>query len=128
MMSKRDDACPMPGSSKESQAADKSTRIRDLNDWFRRSFLGGQLVITRGVADFGHERVVVLLDRVRRFDAFTPDNDPHGEHDFGAFEEGGNRFFWKIDYYDRSMEFGSPDPADTAVTARVLTLMLADEY
>jgi hypothetical protein len=65
---------------------------------------------------------------MRRFDAFTPDNDPHGEHDFGAFDEGGDRFFWKIDYYDKQMEFGSPDAADPDVTARVLTLMLAEEY
>jgi uncharacterized protein DUF3768 len=127
-MAKRDDACPHLGASNEPQAADTTTRIRDLNDWFRRSFLGGKVVMTRGVADFEPTRVVMLLDRVRRFDAFTPDNDPHDEHDFGAFEEGGDRFFWKIDYYDRSMEFGSPDPADSAVTARVLTLMLADEY
>jgi hypothetical protein len=127
-MTKRDDACPHLGASSEPQAADTTTRIRDLNDWFRRSFLGGKVVMTRGVADFEPTRVVMLLDRVRRFEAFTPDNDPHDEHDFGAFEEGGDRFFWKIDYYDRSMEFGSPDPADSAVTARVLTLMLADEY
>ena len=36
--------------------------------------------------------------------------------------------FRKIDYYDRATEAGSPDPADPAVTTRVLTLMRADEY
>jgi Protein of unknown function (DUF3768) len=65
---------------------------------------------------------------VRAFAAFTEDNDPHGEHDFGIVDNGDVRCLWKIDYYDREMEFMSPDPADPAVTTRILTLMLADEY
>jgi hypothetical protein len=36
--------------------------------------------------------------------------------------------FGRIDCYDRATEMGSPDPADPAVTARVLTIVLADEY
>ncbi len=62
------------------------------------------------------------------FDAFTPDNDPHGERDFGSFEHEGERIFWKIDYYDRSLQFGSEDPSDPRQTRRVLTIMLASEY
>jgi hypothetical protein len=38
------------------------------------------------------------------------------------------RYFWKVDCYDRATEFGSPDPADPAVTTRVLTILRADEY
>jgi uncharacterized protein DUF3768 len=106
----------------------QTRRIRDLNDRFRRSMRGGKVVMTRGVADFDPMRIAVLLDRVRGFDAFTPDNDPHREHDFGAFEEGGERFFWKIDYYDKEMAFGSSDATNPDVTTRVLTLMRADEY
>ena len=63
---------------------------------------------------------------MRAFDAFNEDNDPHGEHDFGAVDE--VRYFWKVDCYDRATEFGSPDPADPGVTTRVLTIMHADEY
>jgi hypothetical protein len=55
-------------------------------------------------------------------------NPNHGEHDFGAVDEAGVRYFWKIEYYDRATEFGSPDPADPAVSTRVLTIMRADEY
>lgn len=40
----------------------------------------------------------------------------------------GTPIFWKIDYYDRKVEFGSENPADPAQTTRVLTLMLAQEY
>ena len=69
-----------------------------------------------------------LLAQVRVFDAFTDDSDPHGEHDFGAIDEGGVRCFWKIDLYDRATEMGSPDPADPAVITRVPTIMRADEY
>jgi hypothetical protein len=103
-------------------------RIRALNDDFRRSFVGGLVVITAGVEAIPAEQRKSLLAKVRAFDAFTEDNDPRGEHDFGALDEAGVRYFWKVDYYDRATEFGSPDPADPAVTTRVLTVMLASEY
>ena len=65
---------------------------------------------------------------MRAYDRFTADNDPHGEHDFGSFELSGERLFWKIDYYDLDLQFGSNDPCEPALTRRVLTLMLASEY
>ena len=73
------------------------------------------------------ERLAVL-DKVRRFDQFTQDNDPYGEHDFGMIEHQGQKFFWKFDYYDRNMEFGSPEPSDAQQTTRVLTVFLSEEY
>ena len=103
-------------------------RIRALNDAFRRTFVGGMVMITAGVEAMPVEQRRSLLAKVRAFDAFTDDNDPHGEHDFGAIDEGGVRCFWKLDYFDRATEMGSPDPADPAVTTRVLTIMRADEY
>lgn len=65
---------------------------------------------------------------VRQFDSFTEDNDPYGEHDFGKIDWKGMVVFWKIDYYDLDLEMHSPDPSDSTVTARVLTVMLDDEY
>ena len=62
------------------------------------------------------------------YDDFCQANDPYGEHDFGAFEAEGHTIFFKIDYLDSALMFHSPDPADPAVTERVLTIMLAEEY
>ena len=105
------------------------TRIRELNDRFRITGQGnGSIVVTQGVQEHGLTFVRRALDAVRTFDAFSTDNDPWGEHDFGAFELDGEKLFWKLDMYDRSMTMGSPNPANEAETCRVLTIMLAHEY
>jgi len=115
--------------------ADKSVQIRALNDEFRAEpFLLGpaiadnKLVITRGVAERGNDFIDRAVTAVRTFSDFTQDNDPYGEHDFGAFELDDAKLYWKIDYYDRLLCWGSPDPADPAETRRVLTILLAEEY
>lgn len=105
-----------------------SKTIRELNDRFRTSFAGGRVLLTAGVSALSEHDRLTLLHLVRSFDAFTADNDPYEEQDFGAIDFGGEKYFWKIDYYDRSMNAGSDDPADPAATTRVLTVMLADEY
>ncbi len=71
---------------------------------------------------------IEIVNRVRSFDAFTPDNDPYGEHDFGAFDCQDRKIYWKFDYYERDTEWGSPDPSDSEQTLRVLTIFLAEEY
>jgi hypothetical protein len=107
---------------------DATREIRRLNDSFRRSLSGGgKRLMTAGIA-LPPEDQAAILGKVIALDAFTDDNDPHGEHDFGAFDHVGRRVFWKIDYYDQSLEFGSEDPPDPARTTRVLTIMLAEEY
>ena len=103
-----------------------AAKIRALNDQVRQSFTGCRVVITQGVQAL--DNLPDLLDQVRRFDAFTPDNDPYGEHDFGSFRHVGETIFWKFDYYDVDMTMHSPDASDPTVTTRVLTIMLADEY
>jgi hypothetical protein len=106
--------------------------IRVLNDELRRALPfpkpHGHLMATRGLKPLTVAKVSALVVAIRDFKDFTPNNDPHGEHDFGAVEHDGVRYFWKIDAYDRSLTFASPDPADPAVTTRVLTIMRADEY
>jgi hypothetical protein len=105
-----------------------SERIRQLNDDFRRTFAGGTVVVTLGVDALRPETKARVLLQVRTFDRFDRDNDPRGEHDFGSFQIGRERFFFKIDYYDLEMDGGSEDPADPAKTTRVLTVMKAEEY
>lgn len=107
---------------------DRSRRVADLNDTFRRSLVGGRVVMTPGVVALGSEGAMAILRQVAVFDAFTLDNDPYGEHDFGALTHESTTYFWQIDAYDRACEYGSPDPLDPAVTCRVLTVMRADEY
>ncbi len=111
-------------------ATSSQERIRDLNDAFRASgsSASGQWMITRGVQMLGAEFVILATRAVAAFDNFAPGNDPYGEHDFGSVKVAGERLFWKIDYYDPSLSYGSNDPADPAVTRRIMTIMLASEY
>jgi Protein of unknown function (DUF3768) len=106
----------------------KCDRVRVLNDNFRRTFVGGQVVMTQGVDALPIDTKARVLLAVRSFSNFTKDNDPHGEHDFGSIEVEGETYFFKLDYYSLDMECGSEDPADPQQTTRVLTIMRADEY
>jgi hypothetical protein len=108
----------------------KQAKIRELNDQLRTT-LGpqfGRVLMTAGVNALLSDVKATVIQRVATFSDFNADNDPHGEHDFGSFTLAGRKFFFKIDYYDAKMEFGSEDPADPAKTTRVLTIMLAEEY
>lgn len=104
------------------------SKIALLNDALRHTFAGGKVVMTSGVAALDEDELAQVLERVRAFDAFTNDNDPHGEHDFGSFEVGAVTYFFKVDCYAPDMEGDSEDPADPQMTTRVLTIMRADEY
>jgi hypothetical protein len=103
-------------------------KLQALNDALRTTFIGGRVMMTAGIAALPQAAQSEIVEAVQSFDAFSPDNDPHGEHDFAAFEAAGERCMWKIDYYDAAMEYGSDDPSDPACTTRVLTIMLANEY
>jgi len=107
---------------------DRSRQIAILNDSFRTSFVGGTIFVTEGLHQVGDEFIKLALCAARQFVAFTGDNDPHNEHDFGSMLVEGRNVLWKIDYYDPTMTQGSEDPANLAVTRRVLTVMLAEEY
>ena len=117
--------------------AETAAKIAEQNDRFRNTWgadftVPGQIVMTRGVADLSPAAKAIIMQRVQKFDSFTEENDPYGDHTFGTFdfEIGGNsyRIFWKIDLYDTEYVMGSEDPADPHVTRRVLTIMHASEY
>ena len=124
---------------------EQAARIARLND-LARSAMG---VACTAVATVGFRSLPAsdqsrARELIETFDAFTEDNDPHGERDFGTIyqladgrwtterprlrEDERERVFWKLDYYDRQMRFVSDDAANPAITRRVLTIMLSDEY
>ena len=114
-----------------------AVKIAEQNDRFRTTWgadftVPGQIVMTRGVADLSPAAKAIIMARVQGFDTFTEDNDPYGDHSFGAFdiEKAGDshRIFWKIDLYDTDYTMGSDDPTNLDVTRRVLTILHASEY
>ncbi|MGD9785688.1 MAG: DUF3768 domain-containing protein [Hyphomicrobiaceae bacterium] len=109
---------------------DRTARMRELNDGLRRTGAGGFIVVTSGVDALAPDDKQAVFALVRSFDAFTPDNDPWREHDFGSVEHDGQRYFWKITYYQAGSDYsqGAEDPSDASTTARVMTIMMAEEY
>ena len=113
-------------------------KVAVLNDQLRANINSPApniVVMTQGILAMVDSNPIIAVARqmelmfiVGNYANFSEDNNPHGERDFGDFEWRGTRCYWKIDYYDRQTEWGSPDPADPAVTCRVLTILRADEY
>ena len=103
-------------------------KIRELNDSFRQTLIGGKVLITRGVSAMSEIDREILLNKVKAFNSFSEKNDPYKEHDFGCINFKGEQFFWKIDYYDVDYCCLSPDASDDSVTNRVLTIMCAEEF
>jgi hypothetical protein len=110
------------------ESIEYAKRIAELNDRFRQTYWGGKVMTTCGVNELSEDITARLFRAVSEFDKFNWRNDPHGEHDFGKVVIDGQKFFWKIDYYNNTMDAGSEDPANPDVTTRVLTIMLASEY
>jgi Protein of unknown function (DUF3768) len=108
----------------------KTETIRALNDELRQHLSrNAELAfMTPGIAALGAEAVQRIVQTIAVYDDFCAANDPYEEHDFGSFEAEGEKIYFKIDYYDHSLTFHSPDPADPSLTRRVITIMLAHEY
>lgn len=100
----------------------KTVMISMLNDKFRQSGFGVTLTCgVQSVTDLDG-----LLRAVREFDNFNEDNDPWGEHDFGHLLWNGDKVFWKMDYYNQTLDaWEDPFSKDCK---RVITVMLANEY
>ncbi len=110
------------------QETPRTATISRLNDLLRTQGIGGRVVATIGVQSLNHAVRGKVVEAIRVYDDFGGDNDPYGEHDFGSVEVSGKKYFFKIDYYDPSLQRGSEDPADPEKTTRVMTIMRADEY
>lgn len=103
-------------------------KIRKLNDLLRCQGIGGRTLITSGVQCLEEDETQGLLKVVTEFTDFSSYNDPYFEHDCATVTYLDQTYVWKIDYYDKSLNFGSPDPSNSNITERVLTIMRADEY
>ncbi len=103
-------------------------QIRALNDQFRQTLTGGSVVVTQAVASLGSDLLEQIMAALALYDDFDADNDPYGEHDFGLITIDTAEILFKIDYYNKDRQMASPDPADPALTHRVLTIMLAEDY
>ena len=104
------------------------TDIATLNDNFRKSFIGGQVLLTAGIAAMSSEDKSNIVSLVQNFDNFTEDNNVYGERDFGSFDYKDEKILWKIDYYDLNHKYMSEDPSNPDITNRVLTIMTVYEY
>jgi hypothetical protein len=106
----------------------RTARIRQLNDQLRCKAAGGRIMVTSGIQALGTAGVCQVLAAVANFANFTEDNDPWGEHDCAILTVNKRRVMFKIDYCDLELRCHSPDASDPAVTHRVMTVMLAEEY
>lgn len=97
--------------------------IARLNDGLRKTCEGGTVVITRNVRGLIGFNALELITALANYDRFDENNDPHGERDFGDFPLFNTDLYFKIDYYDPDLKFGSDDPADASITHRVITIM-----
>jgi Protein of unknown function (DUF3768) len=106
-----------------------ATTIAELNDRFRKGdrTLGKHMASVL-VNALTSEQQQELTRLVRVFDTFTEGNDTYAERDFGSVEMDGEKYFWKIDYYDTEFEYGAEDPSDPRYTRRVMTLLHSSEY
>jgi ABC-type branched-subunit amino acid transport system substrate-binding protein len=106
----------------------KVRRVAELNDQLRTRLEGGKVMMTSGFAALEAGIKAQLMQAVMTFADFNTDNDPHGERDFCSVEVEGVKAFWKVDYYDTDIRYGSDDPSDASKTTRIATYMLAEEY
>ena len=109
-------------------ALDPAQRIRELNDDFRKRMLGGLVVMTTGIIALSPPQRQQIVRAVMMFSDFTANNDPYGERDFASLTQDNMKIIFKIDYYDLDLSAASPNPSDPAVTTRVLTIMLGEEW
>jgi len=106
--------------------AQKAVKIRATNDRLRKLLPAVEhphkVTLSEQVGALEPEALARLMLLVRDFDDFSEDNNPHGEHDLGQVEMGGESYFWKYDYYDDAFEGHQEDGN------RVLILMETSEY
>jgi len=103
-------------------------RVCELNDNFRSSFRGGQVLLTDSVAALPDMVKASALEKVATFNQFTNANDPLGIHDYGWFEHCNRVVLWRLHTYNLALDGFSPDPSDPTATRRILFIGLAQDW
>lgn len=88
--------------------------IAAQNNQFRQTLetgpIPGSAMLTAGISRLEEAQRHAIVQAVMTFDVFSENNDPYGEHDFGSIDyQNVDRIFWKIDYYEPSLQYGSED-------------------
>ena len=110
-------------------AREQAARIARLNDLARKAMgIACTAVATVGFRSLPEADQSQVRELIETYDAFDEDNDPHGERDLSDLVLWDAELLWKIDYYDKGLQFNSDDPANAQVTKRVLTVMLGGEW
>jgi hypothetical protein len=105
-----------------------SIHVAKANDLFRTTMITTpwhKVMLTQSVSCSSNRETIVTA--VRAFKKFTKGNDPYGQHDFGEVEVKGEKYYFKIDYLDKNLEFGL-DPLGPEQVVRVLTIMHVSDY
>jgi hypothetical protein len=111
--------------SEPDKAAAQPGTVRGLNDRLRQTSTGGRVVLSPCVLSLPPEKVSELLDRVRTFTAFEPENEE--SHEFGQFQLAGHAYCFELECVSRSRD-GSVNSGSAGKATRVLTVMRVDEY
>lgn len=120
---------PLPAASDDTRLA----TIARLNDRTRQGLdRTARIMMTKTclgtfASDDRADAIIVqaqLLAAIRRHD--FPDTEAR-ERDRGSFTFRDTTVYFRIDYYDADLAYGSEDPADASVTRRVLTIMLRED-
>lgn len=123
---------------------ERREKVASLNDLARTAMgVACRAVATQGFRALPQADQSQVRELVETYNVWGDGNDPYFERDFGAIYQSRGagwttmkpadddiiqRVFWKIDYYDPTLTWGSEAPWDSAVTTRVLTIMLGSEY
>ncbi len=109
---------------------EKSMQIAKLNDDLRINghVRNGRVIAVGSLVQADETLRNKVVAVMREFKDFNDDNDPYGEHDFGAFEVDGEQFMFKIDYFALDEETASEHPEDQASTMRICSVFFARDY
>lgn len=93
------------------ETKERVAEIRRLNEAFRTTLRGARLFLRQASRSCQLDEAAAL-QAVTEFKDFNEENDPHEERDYGSFDLSDREFWWKIDYYNPTMNGASQDPAD----------------